>query len=139
MVIDGSKELVGSNSGGAVDAIGKSAAQPKGTVTVSIEGGQMHIKAAKLPEHSDATVYLAVAEDKLLSSISGGENAGSKLEHSSVVRQLMPVGLITAKLDGGNIDQPVPTDPAWKRENLKYVVFIQDNTTLKIIAVGQVI
>ena len=137
MVIDGSREMVGSNSGGAVDAIGKLAAQPKGIVTISIEGGQMHIKVEKLPEHSDATVYLAVAEDKLSSSVSGGENAGSKLEHSSVVRQLMPVGVIIAKLDSGNIDQPVPTDPTWKRENLKYVVFVQDKTTLKILAVGQ--
>jgi hypothetical protein len=137
MVVDGSKEFVGSNAGGAVEVINNIAAYPKGTVAVTIDSGQIHIKVDKVPEHADATVYLAVAEDKLSSSVSGGENSGSRLEHSSVVRQLLPVGLIAAKLGRGNIDQTMPTDPTWKRENLKYVVFVQDNTTLKILAVGE--
>ena len=137
MVVDGSRELVGSNSGGAVDAIGKLAAQPKGAVAVTLDGGQLHIKVSGLPEHADSTVYLAVAEDKLASSVNGGENAGNKLEHSSVVRQLTSIGTVPAKQAALNIDQNLPTDAAWKRENLKYVVFVQDNTTLKIVAVAQ--
>jgi hypothetical protein len=137
MVVDGSRELVGSNSGGAVDAIGKSAIQPKGLVSVTLDSGQLHIKVSGLPEHADSTVYLAVAEDKLASSVNGGENAGNKLEHSSVVRQLTSIGTVPAKQSALNIDQNLPADAAWKRENLKYVVFVQDNTTLKIIAVAQ--
>jgi hypothetical protein len=137
MVIDGSAEFVGSDSGRAVNNIGKLAAQPKGEVSITIDGGKLRIKADKLPVHGDATIYLAVAEDKLSSSVSGGENAGNKLEHSSVVRQLMLLGTAAADQSSVNFDQSVPTDPAWKRENLKYVVFVQDNTTLKIIGVGQ--
>ena len=137
MVVDGSREFVGSNSGGAVDAIGKLAAQPKGLVSATLDGGQLHIKVSGLPEHADSTVYLAVAEDKLASSVSGGENAGNKLEHSSVVRQLTPIGTIPAKQAAINIDQNLPADTAWRRENLRYVIFVQDSTTLKIIAVAQ--
>ena len=137
MVVDGSRELVGSNSGGAVDAISKSATQPKGIVAVTLDGGQLHIKVSGLSEHTESTVYLAVAEDKLVSSVNGGENAGNKLEHSSVVRQLTSVGTVHAKQTAINIDQNLPTDAAWKRENLKFVVFVQDNNTLKVLAVAQ--
>jgi hypothetical protein len=138
MVIDGGRELVGSNSGGAVEAIGKLADLPKGIVSIALNKGQLHIKAEKLPEHSDATIYLAVAEGKLSSSVSGGENTGSKLEHSSVVRQLTIIGDITGKENDFSLEQAIPTDAGWKQENLKYVVFVQDNTTLKVLAVGQV-
>ena len=137
LVVDGSTELVGSNSGGAVTAIQKSSSQAKGNAAITISGGQVHIKIDNLPEHSEATVYLATAESKLSSSVTGGENGGSKLDHTSVVRQLMIIGNIPSKQNTLAADQPLPADPAWKRENLKFVVFVQDNTTLKILAVGQ--
>jgi hypothetical protein len=137
MVVDGSAELVGSNSAGAVDAIMKSVSTKKGVVTLGMDAGKLNIKVDELPPHGDATVYLAVAESKLLSDVRGGENAGSKLEHASVVRQLTPIGSVTADQKTFSLGQVVPTDASWKPANVKYVIFVQDNATLKILAVGQ--
>jgi hypothetical protein len=138
MVVDGSTEFVGSNSSGAVNAIVKAAEQAKGVIGLTADGGKLHVKVDKLPEHSDATVYLAVAESKLSSSVTGGENGGSKLDHTSVVRQLIQLGSVPAGQSTFVVDEPFPADPSWKRENVKYVVFVQDISTLKILAVAQI-
>src|SRR4051812_3484344 len=74
MVVDGTREFVGSDAGGAVDVIGRVLAAPKGVVTVAINEGKINVKVENLPQHADSVVYLAVAEDNLLSSVGGGEN-----------------------------------------------------------------
>jgi hypothetical protein len=72
-------------------------------------------------------VYAAIAEDGISSRVERGENSGMTLEHVSVVHDFKSLGSLTAgatKFDG-SLD--VSTNADWKRENLKVVVFVQEN------------
>ena len=137
MVVDGSREFVGSNRATANDTISKSAAEPKAAVELSLGANNLQVNVSDLGSHADATVYLAVAESKLVTKVGGGENSGSTLEHTSVVRELTPIGALKASEKSLRIDQPIQSKAGWKSENVKYVVFVQENSTLKVLAVRQ--
>ena len=136
MVVDGSREFVGSSRAKANETIAQSAAEPKAAVEVTVVDGKLHVTVKGLKEHSDATVYLAVAENKLFTKVGGGENSGSTLEHTSVVRSLTPIGTIKKAENGITTELSVPKNAGWNVENTKYVVFVQENSTLKVLAVG---
>lgn len=138
VVVDGTRELVGSNRAQANDAVAASSVKSKGSVVVKLDGDTLHGTVSGLPAHIDSTIYLAVAENKLVSNVSGGENSGSKLEHTAVVRLLAQIGSIKASDDNAKFEAQVPTDEEWNNANLKYVVFVQEGKTLKILAVNQV-
>lgn len=137
IVVDGAFEFVGSNRAIANGTIAKSALQPKGTVDLKIDGPTLTASIAGLNEHADATVYLAVAESGLSNKVSGGENSGTTLEHASVVRQFKPVGSISGKQDEGNFSVQLPVNAGWKAENVRYVLLVQEDASLKVLAVGQ--
>ncbi|MEP6789026.1 MAG: DUF1223 domain-containing protein, partial [Acidobacteriota bacterium] len=137
MVVDGSTEFVGSNRAQANDAIAKVAAQPKGSIDLKVDNGRLFANISGLTTHNDATVYLAVTENGLTTSVGGGENAGEKLVHSSIVRQLVPIGTANASDNSVKLESVVPVNSDWKTENLRYVVFVQENNTLKVLAVNQ--
>ena len=138
MVVDGTSEFVGSNRPKANDVIAKSAAQSKGLVDLKIDSAKLLASISGLSAHADATVYLAVTENGLTTSVGGGENAGEKLVHSSVVRDLIPIGTVNGSENSSNIEWAVPVNKDWNAENLKYVVFVQENNTLKVLAVNQI-
>jgi|SRR5580765_147854 len=137
MVVDGSTEFVGSNAVKATDAITRSAAQPKATLGLKIDSDKLSVNISGLQAHTDATVYLAVAENGLSTKVGGGENTGKALQHSSVVRNLTTIGSIKGRENSLNVEKALPVNKNWKDENLKYVVFVQENKTLKILAVNQ--
>jgi hypothetical protein len=138
MVIDGQSEFVGSDLGKATNAIEKIAAAPKGDITTQAKADSVKIGITNLPSHEVATVFLAAAEDNLTSNVSGGENAGEKLSHTSVVRELKAVGAIEKGADKFAVETALPLQPAWKKESLRYVVFVQENSSRKVLAVGRV-
>ena len=138
MVVDGTFEFVGSNRAKANDVIAKSAAQPKGVVDLKIDNGKLLANISALPAHTDSTVFLAVTENGLSTSVGGGENSGVKLEHSTVVRDLVQLGTVKQNENSVSLDRAVPVNTEWKAENLKYVVFVQENDTLRVMAVSQV-
>ena len=70
--------------------------------------------------------------------MTNGENSGSTLEHTSVVRELKQIGTIDRKDNGKSFDAALPGNSEWKAENIRYVVFVQENSTLKVLAVNQV-
>jgi hypothetical protein len=138
IVVDGVTELVGSNAGAAVNAIAKSSAEPKGSITLSTGNRQLYIKIDSLPPHNGALVYLAIAEGGLTTQPSSGENAGSRLEHVSVVRQLNQIGVIPAGEASFTLQIPTPSESGWTAKNIKYVVFVQQQDTLKVLGAGQI-
>lgn len=135
MVVNGSAEFVGSNRAKAEDAI-EDAAGASGSIALSLNGSRLTADIQGIAATSDATVYLAVAESRLFTKVGGGENTGASLEHSSVVRKLMSVGVLKKGEAALKLKLDVPKDPDWKTENLKYVVFVQDDKSLKIQAVA---
>ncbi len=138
IVVDGLSEFVGSNRGKANEEIAKSATAEKGTVDLTVENNTLKGTISGLSSSNGATVYLAVAESDLSNRVSNGENSGSTLEHTSVVRELKQLGTIDRKESGKTFNAALPTNSEWKPENIRYVVFVQENSTLKIIAVNQV-
>lgn len=137
MVIDGHAEFVGSDSGKATKAIADAANVTKGIIAVSPDQDKIKVAVSQLAKHSDATAYLAVAEDKIKSNVRGGENAGSTFLHMSVVRELESLGKIGADADGGTFQTDLPANKGWHSENVKYVAFVQENSTRRILAVAK--
>ncbi len=137
MIVDGESEFVGSNLSKANEAITSAAQGGKPRAEVASNGGKVVVSIADMPAHQPATVFLAVVENSLETAVKGGENQGQTLEHMSVVRELRTIGKIDANASAFKTELAAPASDAWKKENLRYVVFVQEDATLKVIAVGQ--
>lgn len=138
MVVDGSLEFVGSNTSKALTSVSTSSAHAKASIDLALKGNNLSATISGLPSHSNATVFLAVAESSLFTKVGGGENSGSLLEHTSVVRDLIPLGTVNKGESQFNAQRQVAAKPDWKSENMKYVVFVQEDSTLKVLAVKQI-
>lgn len=138
MVVDGDIEFIGSKLEKAESAIRKSLKNEKGKVELNVSGDKLEIRVSALPKMDFATVYLAYAEDGLSSDVRGGENAGKFLSHVSVVRALNGVSRIEPQQAAFELETDLRIDPAWDRGRLKAVVFVQENHSRKILAVGSV-
>ncbi len=138
MVVDGAFEFVGSNRANANKNIAASAAKPKAAVDLGLKANKLTANVSGLASHAGATLYLAVAESKLSTRVRGGENSGSTLEHTSVVRDLLPIGIIKSGENKISVEREVSANKDWKSENIKYVVFVQENSTMKVLAVNQI-
>jgi hypothetical protein len=139
LVINGRSELVGSYAREAKQIISDSARIP---------GAEIHFASAKLSSHSaefsiaveknpfearSAQLWLAVAERGLTSNVVRGENEGRNLVHAAVLRSLTRVPDFRTDSSGSaEAKVSVPLDPSWKRENLRFVVFLQEPRTLHI-------
>ena len=137
MVVDGHAEFVGSDSGKATKAIADAANFTKGKIAISPDQDKFKIDVSQLAKHDDATVYLAVAEDKIRSDVRGGENAGGSFVHMSVVRELDPLGKIGGDTDNGTFQTTLSENKVWHPENVKYIAFVQENSSRKILAVAK--
>jgi hypothetical protein len=138
MVVDGRSEFSASNSAKATDAIGKAASIQKALVEVKLNGKSLNVNINDIPEHQNLTVYLAIAESGLATQVKAGENRGSELRHSSVVRQLKSLGNVANGATNYLTKLEIEIERGWKIENLSYVVFIQEDESRMILGVGQV-
>lgn len=140
MVVDGGAEFNGSNTGKATKTILEASKQPKASVELSPEeNGSLKIKISEIPAAAAAaTVFLAIAENNLSSEVKRGENSGQTLSHPAVVRELRSLGALEPQKKLFEAETPLSLPPAWKKENLKAVVFVQENQSRKIIGAGQV-
>jgi hypothetical protein len=138
MIVDGRIQFVGSNLGEASKAILEAAKSPKANIETSLDGDVLKIKITGAPKHEDASVFLAVAENNLASNVKSGENAGKNLAHTSVVRDLRPIGKLEAKSEAFEQQTTVARNPQWNAENTSYVVFVQENESRKIIGTAKI-
>jgi len=137
MIVDGQAEFVGSDSGKASKEILKAAESRKAAVEVITDADQLNVKIANAPKHDDATVFAAIAEDDVSTRVERGENSGRTLEHVSVVRELKTLGVLEADETNFETTFNAQVKPEWKAENIKVVIFIQENEARKIIGVGR--
>jgi len=137
MIVDGKTEFVGNNTDRATQEILKAAGSTKALVELSTDGGNLSVKITGAVQHSAATVYVAIAEDGVSTRVERGENSGKTLDHVSVVRELKTLG----ELAQGNSEFTASTDLRApvdaKAENLKAIVFVQENEGRRIIGVGR--
>lgn len=137
MVVGGETQFVGSSFENAMRAISENAKNKKASVEISGDENKLKVKITNAPPHENATVFLAVAEDNLASSVKRGESAGEKPRYSSVVRRLKTIGLLAPQTNDFETEIIVPLEPDWKRENVKFVVFAQENKSRKILGAGR--
>lgn len=148
MVINGQDELIGSDKEKALELIKKissSTYKIKLDSTENIKNSlalTFEVSKTDLAPSSNGVndVLLAIAEDKLQSSVIKGENAGRKLQHTGVVRNLSVIGEIPSKLTNNKyqISTQVLLSDKWQRNNLKLVAFIQNRKTLQILAASSI-
>ncbi|KAF0248567.1 MAG: hypothetical protein FD167_2027 [bacterium] len=155
MVINGQHELVGSDKQKALGLIGKSVDPSTFDIKLSYKENtksslEIAIDISKLPLASNKEtnntndindVMLAIAEDKLQSSVIRGENAGRKLHHIGVVRKLSSVGEITPSKTASpkyNSRVEIALLDKWQRSNLKIVVFVQNRKTRQVFGVTSI-
>src|SRR5271163_3752386 len=104
MVVDGHFEFVGSDERRASQVIKEAAKASKVRVSISSgssdgEATTVHVEAGPLPSSistQSAGVFLAIADNSDESQVSGGENAGRKLQHVAVLRKLTRIGAVDA-------------------------------------------
>lgn len=137
MVVDGRTEFVGSDAAKTRKAILEAVKSPKATVGIEMAADKYKVKISNAPAHENATIFLAVTEDNLASNVRGGENSGRKLEHTSVVRELKSLGMLASEQKSLEFESALQLQPHWKEENLKIVVFVQENASRKIFGVGR--
>ncbi|MEO8042573.1 MAG: DUF1223 domain-containing protein [Acidobacteriota bacterium] len=137
MIVDGQAQFVGSDSGVSVKEISKAAEFVKASIAVTMDGKDLKVKITDVPDHTDATVYAAIAEDGISSRVERGENSGKTLEHVSVVRELKTIGTLAPEKKSFEATFEVQAPADAKAENLKVVVFVQENKSRKVIGVAR--
>ena len=134
MVVDGSSEFVGSNSGLADKAFAKALGIPKipvhlSSITADASNTlRAHLETGVLKASfgsREAEVYVAVALNRAESQVSAGENAGHRLAHVAVVRSLTRIG----GLKQGQVlaqDIQLKLESGSDFHNLRLIAFVQE-------------
>jgi hypothetical protein len=134
MVVDGTSEFVGSNSGQADKVFRKALGVPKLAVhlsSISTDASNTlhaHLETGALDSSfgsREAEVYVAVALNRAESQVSAGENSGHRLTHVSVVKSLTRIGA----LKQGQIlaqDVQLRLEPGSDSRSLRLIAFVQE-------------
>ena len=134
LVVDGARELVGSDKRAIERALADQAKTPKPvlTVTATVADGSLNMAAAGpgLTAEKDADLVFAVTEDRLVIDVPRGENAKRTLKHSGVVRWLKSAGAVGSS----PATATVKLAQEWHRENLRVVAFVQSRKDRRVVA-----
>lgn len=139
MIVDGRAHFVGSNRDKALAAVAAATKTPKATVRLARAGDVIKVQVTDVPATpaSDvAEVWLAVTESELRTSIPRGENAGRTITHAPVVRALKRVGQVSQGAFSG--DAPVTISKSFKRDNVRGVIFVQEQKSRRIVGAAAV-
>ncbi len=132
MVVNGSRQFVGSNAGAMNAAVEEaSRAKTAGSIALNVarNGAKINVSIrAETPANGDLVVVLF--EDGVTTHIERGENGGRTATEDAIVRRLV-------RVTRGTNSVTFDADPSWKR--LGVVAFVQDRSTLAITAAGRVI
>ena len=137
MVVDGQTQFVGSNLGTAQKAISEAAKTSKTNIELSTAEDKLKVKISDLPEHENSYIWLAIAEDDLRTSVKRGENSGKTLDHVSVVREMKLLGNLASTDKNFETEVAFKLLPDWKKENVKFVAFVQGEKTKRVFAVNK--
>ena len=140
LVIDGRKQVVGSDRAAVERAIQDSLRLPKATVTVNArkdaEGIAVHIEVGRVAGDKAAAIYLVLAADEARSHVMRGENAGRDLEHVAVVQSLVQIGTVSAGSSFQKDLRPA-LPPALQDRKLRVAVFVQDAASKRVLGAAQ--
>jgi hypothetical protein len=147
MVVDGSAEFVGSNWNKAVAAIAQAARAPKANLQITMaqkkaDAVSLQVHVSDLPAVTAGEtidLILAVTENDLSSNVLRGENAGRRLNHKTVVRQLSLIYSSEGKAGASfSAESTVALIKGRNVENLRAVIFAQEHKSRRVIGAGTV-
>ena len=127
MVIDGRKEVLGSDERAIQSAVAKAAARPKlpvRIVSAKRDDNQAVVSIAVGAASGKADVWVAIADDRDQSSVKNGENKGRTLNHVAVVRSLGKVGTVTK---AAGLEKTLRVPLASQAEGMRVVVFVAES------------
>jgi len=143
MIVDGRSQFIGSRIREATAGIGEAARRPKTTVVIAPSKSdknsdeQFMVTVGKLeeaPAGDSVEVWMAITERGLHSAVSRGENAGKELHHAAVLHSMRRIGTADrSKSSSFSGKASMKVKPAWKRENLRVVVFAQEKKSRRIL------
>src|SRR5271166_960094 len=121
MVVDGRLQGVGNSVSGVRSMLIEASSDPK-TSTVSLRLVSPTKLAVMVDDstHGKQKVLLAITEDDLTTKVNGGENGGSVLKHSAVVRNLKSLGNTADGKFETTVDLPAKSD--WKKPDLRAII-----------------
>jgi hypothetical protein len=135
IVVDGNRQVNGSDGPAILSAVQESAKNPQIQIAISSaerssDGVHLQLAAAAA---KGVTLYAVLADDADHSSVARGENAGRTIDHVAVARVLVRVG----KLDRSPLDQKItiPIPPGAPDRRLRIIVFAQDGHSGHIVGV----
>jgi|SRR5438034_3433193 len=138
LVVNGRSEVVGSSAREARPQIIEASKSPTADLHLSLaslssQSAEVTISVEDAPPEAHAAeLWLAVTERGLASNVLRGENEGRNLRHAAILRSLTHVRAQHADRGSAKATNNVALDPSWKRENLRFVVFLQEPKTLHI-------
>lgn len=136
LVVDGSREAIGSDRRQVERSLREAAKTPKPELRVHVDQASGAITAsasgAALQIEKNAELFFALTEDRLSVSVTRGENADQVLRHSGVVRVLQSAGAV----DVSSHKVIFTLSPEWQRDNLRVVAFVQSKKDRRIVGIG---
>ncbi len=140
VVINGEKEVLGSNTGAIATALNAAASRPMAPVTLRWSGTNVSVNVGKLPKDSHkADVLLAIAESGLITQVGGGENVGRQLNHAPVVRTMSKLAELDPAHPGEYVAEArLNLRPDWNRSNLRIVLLVQDKENRHILGAASI-
>ncbi|HEY1243157.1 MAG TPA: DUF1223 domain-containing protein [Bryobacteraceae bacterium] len=120
MVVDGVAEFNGTERARAQAEIARAAARKKAAISLARVPAGLHVAIEAAP--ADASVYLALADDRGESQVRGGENDGRHLQHRSILRSVRKIGSVKRGA-GFTRDVELPGAAATQR----VIVFLQES------------
>lgn len=149
MIVDGGTGFVGSDRAKALAAIGRAAATPKAPMSLAWNGRStapspasasrtLSVSVTGGATAAGATIFLAIVEDGLSSSVRAGENSGHVLPHGAVTRRLVEIGRADRAGAFTRTDLRVDLDATWHTAALRVVVFAQASGARHVVAAGTI-
>lgn len=132
IVIGGQSQLETPDVQQAKDEIARAAKSQRATVDVAFQSASLAtVKVDKLPSSAgESEIWMAVTESQGDSGDNSGNNPGP-LGRTGVVRSLVMLGLAQPG-EMTAYSMHLRFNPRWRREDLKYVVFVQERISRKI-------
>jgi hypothetical protein len=127
LVIDGRTAMVGSDGKAILMAVTREAARAKTPVRIVSamrEGNEAVVSLTVGAALSKGDVWVAIADERDISSVGRGENSGKTLNHVAVVRSLGKVGAVTK---GAGLDRTVRVPLSGQKADLRVVVFVAES------------
>jgi hypothetical protein len=132
LVIDGTRQFVGSDAPHILSAIAQDARQTTLTLTLSkpiLDGDRVSASVSTPPgPHLKGDLYAALVDSSDTTQVLKGENKGRDLHHANVVRTLERIGSLKDLRSGSRsfaIKTPKDSAPA----NMRLIVFAQQGET----------